>query len=384
LAHAEAEFDHIAEPLSFYQNVSPSKDLRDASNQAEAQVREYGVEMSMRVDLFKAKQAAQNNIEKSGQKLDPEQKRLVEKMIQDGTRAGLALPDKEREELKKLKKELSNVCLEFSVSCPRPYAVYCIDLTSRHRKTLMRKRYATLRFIYRNAVVHAAQGTIAFTAEELKGVPEDVVSGFTKRSENSKDFYEVTFKTPDIFPVVRTISLLPILTHVLMVLQFKFAENPDTRKRAFEAYESRLQINVPVLDKILELRRKIADILGYATWADYVTEVKMVKDSKSAFEFLNDLEQKLRPVATKEREILLAMKQAEHKEKGLPFDGKFNIWDYRYYDRKYVEKTLDLDDMLVKEYFPVSVVVPVILDIYQNLLGVKFVEVKGKMWHPGN
>ena len=51
-----------------------------------------------------------------------------------------------------------------------------------------------------------------------------------------------------------------------------------------------------------------------------------------------------------------------------------------------MEHTLDLDDSLVKEYFPVSVVVPAILDIYQNLLGVKFTEIKGDardVWHPG-
>lgn len=139
-----------------------------------------------------------------------------------------------------------------------------------------------------------------------------------------------------------------------------------------------------MLDKILDLRRKIADLLGYPTWADYVTEVKMVKNAKGVVDFLADLEQKLRPVSTKEREILLGMKLEEHKKKGLDFDGKFNIWDYRYYDRKYVEESLDLDDMLVKEYFPVSVVVPAILEIYQNLLGVKFVEVKADLWHPGN
>ena len=118
LADGDAKSDSIVEPLTFYQNVSPSKELRDASNEAEAQVREYSVEVSMRVDLFKAKQAAQANIEKSDRKLTAEEQRLVEKMIQDGTRAGLALPDKEREELTKLKKELSNVCLEFSVSLP--------------------------------------------------------------------------------------------------------------------------------------------------------------------------------------------------------------------------------------------------------------------------
>lgn len=58
----------------------------------------------------------------------------------------------------------------------------------------------------------------------------------------------------------------------------------------------------------------------------------------------------------------------------------------RYYSRLYVEHKLSLDGSLVKEYFPVSFVVPAILDIYQNLLGVKFVEVEGEakdVWHPG-
>lgn len=116
LAQAEAEFDHIIEPLAFYQNVSPSKELRDASNNAESAVREYGVDASMRIDVFRAKQAAAKNIKDSGRKLTPEEQRLVDKMIQDGTRAGLALPEKERTELMALKKELSNSCLEFSVS----------------------------------------------------------------------------------------------------------------------------------------------------------------------------------------------------------------------------------------------------------------------------
>ena len=97
-----------------------------------------------------------------------------------------------------------------------------------------------------------------------------------------------------------------------------------------------------------------------------------------------DLETKLRPVGEKEREILLALKKKDHEARGLPFDGEFYIWDYRYYDRKYIEETLDLDDSLVKEYFPVSVVVPTILEIYQTLLGVKFKEIKGgSTWHPG-
>ena len=72
----------------------------------------------MRLDIFRAKQAAEKNIKASGKQLTPEEQRLVDKMIQDGTRAGLALPEKARDELMSLKKELSASCLEFSVRTP--------------------------------------------------------------------------------------------------------------------------------------------------------------------------------------------------------------------------------------------------------------------------
>jgi Zn-dependent oligopeptidase len=70
----------------------------------------------MRIDVFNAKVAAQKDIESSGKKLNQEEKRLVEKMIQDGARAGLSLPEADRERLTEWKKELSQVCLEFNVS----------------------------------------------------------------------------------------------------------------------------------------------------------------------------------------------------------------------------------------------------------------------------
>lgn len=106
----------LTEPLIFYQNVSTSKELRDTANNAEVLLREYGIEMSMRLDVYQAKVNAEKNIKASGRKLSPEEERLVEKLILDGKRAGLGLPHKERKELEKLKKELSHLCVEFGVS----------------------------------------------------------------------------------------------------------------------------------------------------------------------------------------------------------------------------------------------------------------------------
>jgi len=214
-------------------------------------------------------------------------------------------------------------------------------------------------------IVYYVQGFISFTLEELKGVPEDVISGYAKRTESGKELYDVTHKTPDIFPL------------------FKYAQSAETRRRAYESYETRLELNAPLLDRTLELRRNIATLLGYKTWADHVTEVKMVKSGDNIKKFLTDLEQRLRPLGSEERETLLQLKAEELKAKGEPFDGEFYIWDYRYYDRLYLEKTLSLDDALIKEYFPVSVVVPAILEIYQNLLGVRFHKVNDtQAWHP--
>jgi metallopeptidase MepB len=331
LANADTRIEATTEPLTFYQNVSPTKELRDSSNEADSLLRDFGVECSMRLDVFKAKMAAKENAKTSGQwdKLSAEQQRLVDKMILDGTRAGLALPEEKRTELTTLNKELSQVCLEF------------------------------------NKNFNEENGVITFTEDELKGVPNDVISGYKKRSEDARVVYDVTFKTPDIMPV------------------FKYAENPMTRKRAMECHEERLAVNVPLLDRALEIRRRIASLLGYKTWADYKTEVKMIKTGKGIEEFVNDLQAKLLPVGIKDRDVLLALKKKECEEKGLAFDGEFYLWDYRYYDRKYIEESLSLDDSIVKEYFPVSVVVPAILNIYQNLLGVQFQEIQNaSKWHP--
>jgi hypothetical protein len=57
-------------------------------------------------------------------------------------------------------------------------------------------------------IIYYSQGVVSFTLKELKGVPEDVVSGYAKRTEDGKELYDVTHKTPDIFPVVRNYKSL--------------------------------------------------------------------------------------------------------------------------------------------------------------------------------
>jgi len=69
--------------LTFYKNVSPEKELRDASNEADSLLQDFGVDVSMRLDVFNSMVAAEKNTKASGQweKLSPEERRLVEKMV---------------------------------------------------------------------------------------------------------------------------------------------------------------------------------------------------------------------------------------------------------------------------------------------------------------
>ncbi|KAG8819006.1 hypothetical protein FRC17_010634 [Serendipita sp. 399] len=323
IAEAANKFEEATAPLTFYTHVTTDEAVRTASIAAEEALDKYGVEVEMRVDVYHSLVNAEKNTDQST--LNPEQKRLIEKMIKEGKRAGLALPDEKREELKKLKEELAKLCQDFSNNC------------------------------------NQEKGFIDFSEEELKGVPETAMAGYKKLDDGK---LRVTFKTPDSIPLMQ------------------YAQNVETRKTMYAGMEDRLKINVPVFDKILELRRQCAAILGYDTWAAYRLEDRMIKSASAAAQFLDDLQEKLTPIGQSDLQKLLTLKKKEHEELGVPYDDQLNAWDWRYYDRKLVETSLSLDNDFVKEHFPVNVVVPAILDIYKELLNVRIEEVKNAtVWH---
>jgi Zn-dependent oligopeptidase len=89
--------------LIFYVHVTPNDALRNASIAAEEVLDKYAVEVEMREDVYQSILHAEKNIKESGQQLTPEEKRLVEKMVLEGKRAGLALPAEKREQLKEVR-----------------------------------------------------------------------------------------------------------------------------------------------------------------------------------------------------------------------------------------------------------------------------------------
>ncbi|XP_020898858.2 thimet oligopeptidase [Exaiptasia diaphana] len=161
------------------------------------------------------------------------------------------------------------------------------------------------------------------------------------------------------------------------------ASNPETRRKMEYAFNRRcFEENTKILEELVDLRQKMAHLLGYSTHANYILEMRMAKNAKAVADFLSALSTKLEPLLQDELKVLLQLKQEECKSLGYDFDGKINAWDMRYYMSMVEEKNYSVDHEKLKEYFPLDVVTKGLLDIYQELLGLVFEEIQNPhVWH---
>uniref|UniRef100_A0A3Q3SF38 Thimet oligopeptidase n=1 Tax=Mastacembelus armatus TaxID=205130 RepID=A0A3Q3SF38_9TELE len=324
LADVEVEYTVQRNMLDFPQHVSPSKEVRAAGTEADKRLSEFDVEMSMREDVYQRIVALEKKIDAGS--LSAESKRYMEKLIKLGKRNGLHLTKETQEEIKTIKKKLSNLCIDFNKNLNE-------DTTS-----------------------------LSFTREELGGLPEDFLSSLDKDEEKLK----VTLKYPHYFPTMKKCFV------------------PETRRKLEEAFNSRCkEENSVILKQLVELRAQKSTLLNFSTHADFVLEMNMAKSGKKVANFLEELARKLKPLGDEERAVILKLKEEECRKRDLPFNGELHAWDTRYYMTQVEETQYAVDQNVLKEYFPMEVVTQGLLDIYQELLGLSFELVNGaSVWHP--
>nr|KAF6482379.1 thimet oligopeptidase 1 [Molossus molossus] len=296
LADVEVSYTVQRNILDFPQHVSPSKDIRTASTEADKKLSEFDVEMSMRQDVYQRIVWLQEKVQKDS--LKPEAVRYLERLIKLGRRNGLHLPEETQEKIKGIKKRLSLLCIDF------------------------------------NKNLNEDTTFLPFTREELGGLPEDFLNSLEK-TEDEK--FKVTLKYPHYFPLLKK-------CHV-----------PETRRKVEEAFNCRCkEENCAILRELVTLRAQKSSLLGFSTHADYVLEMNMAKTSKEVATFLDELAQKLKPLGEQERAVILELKKTECEKRGLDFDGQINAWDMRYYMNQVEETCYSVDQNLLKEYFPMQ------------------------------
>src|SRR4029077_11887108 len=102
---------------------------------------------------------------------------------------------------------------------------------------------------------------------------------------------------------------------------------------------------------------------------------KMVKTPQTVDTFLGDLRSRLTNGGQKEVGILKKLKEADLATRKQPFDGRYYLWDHRFYDRMILEKEYSLDQQLIAEYFPLQTTIQGMLHIFEELFGLAFVEI---------
>lgn len=254
-------------------------------------------------------------------KLEPDQKRLVDRYYKNFTRAGALLDPEKKEELKEINTELANLYLKFNknlLSATNEFQIVVDDTT----------RLSGL-----------PQSSIAQAADEAKA-----------RGEEGK--YVFTLHAP---------SRLPLL---------QYADDRDLRRQMYEGYTSLASSgkynNYPVINDILRARTRKAQLLGFKDYGSYMTDNVMAKTVDNAENLLMQI---WRPAVKKvEQEVKEMQALADKESAGITIEP----WDYYYYAEKVRKDKYDLDENVVREYFPMEQVRQGVFSMAERLYGIKF------------
>lgn len=197
---------------------------------------------------------------------------------------------------------------------------------------------------------------LCFSETQLVGLPTEFFKSLDK-AKNGR--FKVSLKSHHVSPIL---DLCKVGT---------------TRRTVAMAYGQRCGgANLDVLEKLIQLRHRFARLLGYSNYADYAADFTMAKTSSKVFEFLEDISASLNDLAARELAILKELKKIEEG------DSPVGIEDLLYYVKRFEEQQFDLDLGALRQYFPVDLVLPGILKIYQDLLGFRFEEIEdAEVWH---
>jgi peptidyl-dipeptidase Dcp len=260
-------------------------------------------------------------------KLTPEEKMLLDNCYDGFVRSGALLDKAGKERLRQLTEEASMLGLQFSQNLLKEQKAFTLHLTDEAQL---------------DGLPETAREAAALTAKE-RGLEGWV---FTLDYPSCQPF--MTYSTQRELRRQMYMARNTICTH-------DNAEN-----------------NIEVCKRLVNLRREIAQLLGYKTYADYVLRRRMAGNVRSVYKLLNDLIVAYKPTAQTEREQLKKMT----KEKLEP-------WDSAFYSHKLQMKKYNLDAEMLRPYFQLDKVIDGVFGLATRLYGITFKENKDiPVYHP--
>jgi peptidyl-dipeptidase Dcp len=281
-------------------------------------------------------------------KLTPEEKMLLDNCYEGFVRSGALLDETGKERLRQLTEEASILSLQFSQNLLKEQKAFTLDITDE---------------------------------AQLDGLPETAreAAALTAK-EQGKQGWVFTLDYP---------SFSPFMT---------YSTQRELRKQLYMARNTictheNAENNLEICKRLVNLRREIAQLLGYKTYADYVLKRRMASNTRSVYRLLNDLIDAYKPTAVKERDELkeLFNKQRttadEHgqseKVRCRPLQDKMMPWDSGFYSHKLQMKKFNIDAEMLRPYFELSKVIGGVFGLANKLYGITFKENKDiPVYHP--
>lgn len=321
-------------PISHMNAVVNTDALRDAHNACLPKLSEYSTEMGQNQKLFKAYQTILESDQYAT--LEISQQKIINNALRDFRLSGIDLSAEKQLRYKQINQQLSALSSKYDENL--------LDATTAWRKLI------------------ADQDLLA-------GLPDDALAlaKQTAKSQNQNGWL-ITLQTP---------SYLAIMT---------YADNRELRKELYTAFSTRASDQGPgkgqwdnsqVMEQILALRHEKATLLGFNNYAELSLFTKMAEKAEDVTGFLENLADKSWRHARKD---LAELKSFAKEQYGI---HNLQAWDIAYFSEKMRQHFYQLSQQQVKEYFPVTSVVPGLFSVVERLYGLNITEITDfDSWHP--
>jgi Zn-dependent oligopeptidase len=132
----------------------------------------------------------------------------------------------------------------------------------------------------------------------------------------------------------------------------------ETRRAVTDAREGpAYKNNLELVTRGIQIRKRIAALLGYPSWAEYICTKRMSGSYQAVDDFLTSLQSKLESAGKDDYNTLLQLKEEHCKAEGMVFDGVLNAWDTSFYGNILLKTKYGVDSEKIREYFPLDHVV---------------------------
>ena len=272
-------------------------------------------------------------------RLTPEEKMLLDNCYDGFVRSGALLDEKGKEKLRTLTEEASMLSLQFSQNLLKENKAYSLHITDESK---------------------------------LEGLPDTAKEAAAMTAkEQDKEGWIFTLDFP---------SYSPFMT---------YSKERELRKEMYMAKNTicthdNSENNIEICKRLINLRREIAQLLGFKTYADYVLKNRMAGNARNVYRLLNQLIDAYKPTANKEVGDIERMALSDLKKTQLPEEeNRMQPWDFGYYSHKLQLKKYNLDSEMLRPYFELSKVIDGVFGLATRLYGITFKENSNiQVYHP--